>query len=72
MNIWAKTEIMVYAVVMEALMEKVEIVNDLGLTVFINGKPSLALMPQDVIDVLCSSILTLMGEEMRNSGADAR
>lgn len=65
MNIWAKIKTKVYAVVVEVLMEKIDIQNDLGLMVYVNGKPNLSLISQDVMDVLCAALLSLMETELK-------
>lgn len=67
MNIWAKIIIMVYSVFEEALMEKIEIENSLGLVVYVNGKPNLALMPKEMMDVLCASLLSFMEKGIQNN-----
>ncbi len=43
-------------------MEKVEIENSLNLDIYINGKPDLTLMPNEVIDAFCSALLSLYSE----------
>ena len=51
-------------------MEKVEIENELNLAVYINGKPDLTLMPQEVLDTLCSALLALMDSELVSSDTE--
>ncbi len=44
-------------------MEKIENENSMGLAVYINGRPDLSLMPKEVLDELCSALLSLLEEE---------
>lgn len=53
-------------------MEKIEIENSLGLTVYINGKPNLAFMPKETLDALCTSLLALMESELNSSEVDTK
>ena len=52
-------------------MEKVEIESSLGLAVYINGKPNLALMPKETLDALCTSLLALIEAEIKNGEVSA-
>ncbi len=45
-------------------MKEMQIPNDLELKVYINGKPDLSLMPNEVLDELCSALRSLMEEEI--------
>lgn len=52
-------------------MQEIQTNNKLGLKVFINGKPNLALMPKETLDALCSSLLALMLSDLGNGEGDA-
>ncbi len=45
-------------------MEEIQVPNVLELKVYINGKPDLAAMPKEVLDELCSALLSLLEGEI--------